>query len=72
VDSVLASGTKSGYSFVYATGSTDNSGNVLSYSITATPVTEGTTGQRGFYSDQSGVIRADASGSASASSTPIS
>lgn len=72
VDSVLASGSKSGYSFVYASGATDANGNVLSYSVTADPVNRGTTGQRGFYTDQSGVIRANATGTATAASTPIS
>lgn len=72
IDSVLATGTKSGYTFHYTSGSTDNNGNVLSYSITASPLTTGTTGQRAFYTDQSGVIRANASGSATNTSTPIS
>ena len=72
IDSVLASGTKSGYDFVYAAGTTDANGNVLDYSITGTPSTAGTTGQRTFFTDQTGVIRADATGTAGASSTPIS
>jgi type IV pilus assembly protein PilA len=67
IDSVLSSGTKSGYTFTFTAGT----GN-LSYSITAAPTTAGVTGQRGFYTDQSGVIRADTSGSATSSSTPIS
>ena len=41
IDSVLASGVKSGYKFTYAVGSTDTADNVLSYSVTATPVTVG-------------------------------
>jgi prepilin-type N-terminal cleavage/methylation domain-containing protein len=72
VDSVLASGTKSGYTFTYVAGGADTNGNILSYSITASPVTTGTTGQRSFYTDQSGVIRADANTTATSSSTPIS
>ena len=72
VDSVLAGGTKSGYSFTWSAGSTDSSGNYLNYAITAQPITPGTTGQRYFYTDQSGVIRANASGAATSSSTPIS
>src|SRR5256712_3408181 len=47
VDSVLSSGTKSGYTFTW-TASTGN----LSYSITAAPSTAGVTGQRNFYTDQ--------------------
>jgi len=72
VDSVLSSGIKSGYSFTWSQGSTDSSGNYLNYSITAQPLTPGTTGQRYFYTDQSGVIRADSAAMASAASTPIS
>jgi prepilin-type N-terminal cleavage/methylation domain-containing protein len=71
IDSVLASGVKSGYKFTYTVGSTDPTGNVLSYSIAATPVTPGTTGQRSFYTDDSGTIRATTSGTADSSSTPI-
>ncbi len=67
IDSVLASGTKSGYAFTFAAGT----GN-LSYSITAAPSTPGVTGQRYFFTDQSGVIRANTAGAADSSSTPIS
>ena len=66
IDSVLASGTKSGYSFAYAGGGT-------TYTILATPVTVGTTGQRAFFTDQSGVIRANTTGaSPTATDPPIS
>jgi type IV pilus assembly protein PilA len=71
IDAVLASGAKSGYVFAYAAGATGVSGNVLSYSITANPITPGTTGRRGFFTDQSGVIRANTAGAADAGSTPI-
>jgi hypothetical protein len=60
LDQVLAAGTKSGYTFVLTSdGNTPSVG----YSITGTPVNVGTTGQRMFFSDQSGVIRYDPSGS---------
>jgi type IV pilus assembly protein PilA len=68
IDSVLMSGTKSGYTFVYAPGTaTPNT----TYSITATPITLSVTGQRGFYSDQTGVIRYDPAGAAVATSNPL-
>jgi len=67
IDTVLGSGTKSGFTFAFHANAT-NTG----YSITATPVNIGVTGQRGFFTDQSGVIRADTSGNATTSSTPIS
>lgn len=71
IDTTLASGTKSGYVFRYAPGATGISGGVLSYNVTANPATPGRTGQRGFFTDQSGVIRANRSGAADSSSTPI-
>src|ERR1035437_1274012 len=46
VDSVLATGIKSGYKFTYSVVATDPAGNVLSYAVAANPVTLGTTGQR--------------------------
>jgi prepilin-type N-terminal cleavage/methylation domain-containing protein len=70
IDSVLAGGTKSGYTITYA--ATATSGINSSYTITAKPITQGVSGQRGFFTDQSGVIRADTSGTATASSTPLS
>ena len=71
IDSVLATGIKSGYKFTFSVVTTDPAGNVLSYAIAASPVIPGTTGQRSFFTDQSGTIRASANGSADASSTPI-
>jgi prepilin-type N-terminal cleavage/methylation domain-containing protein len=67
IDSVLSGGAKSGYTFTFSPGT----GN-LSYSVTGVPSTAGVTGQRNFYTDQSGVIRANANGTADSSSTPIS
>jgi hypothetical protein len=70
IDSVLAAGTKSGYTFTYTPG-TAVAGNIYSYTLAASPITIGTTGQRGFFTTVSGVIRADSSGTATATSTPI-
>jgi hypothetical protein len=67
IDSVLSAGQKSGYVFTFTPGTANQS-----YSITATPITAATTGQNMYYTDQSGVIRVDTSGTgASSSSTPI-
>jgi len=71
IDSVLASGTKSGYVFTFVSGAPVG-GQVPTYTINANPVTVGTTGQRGFFTDQSGVIRANPTGPATVNSTPIS
>ena len=69
IDSVLALGTKSGYVFTF-TGNTATTPSV-GYSITANPSSRGTSGQRGFYTDQSGVIRAVSSGTADSTSSPL-
>jgi hypothetical protein len=45
---------------------------IPTYAITADPSNRGTTGQRGFFTDQSGVIRFDATTTATVASTPIS
>jgi type IV pilus assembly protein PilA len=71
IDSVLASGVKSGYKFAYTPTSSDPGGNVLSYTVTAAPVSPGSTGQRSFYTDQSGTIRNTTSGNADSTSPPI-
>ena len=69
IDSVLSGGVKSGYTIVY-TGTT--AGAITSgYTITAKPITQGVSGQRGFFTDMSGVIRADPAGSATSASTPL-
>jgi len=67
LDSVLTSGTKAGYTFVMG-GSSAATGN-QTYSITAVPITVDQTGKRSFYSDASGVIRYNATGSATPAST---
>jgi type IV pilus assembly protein PilA len=53
IDSVLASGTKSGYNFVAANGGQTPA---VTYTSSATPVAPNQSGTRYFCSDQSGVI----------------
>jgi type IV pilus assembly protein PilA len=75
----LTAGVKSGYSFTHNDGIGDTpnaapTGGCIGwnlYTVTAQPVTPGTTGQRYFYSDQTGVIRLNATGTASATSAPL-
>jgi type IV pilus assembly protein PilA len=73
IDSVLTAGTKSGYTFVLTPGATvlttaQSSCATLGYAdgyvVIATPITIGTTGQRAFCGDPSGVIRFNAAGAA--------
>jgi type IV pilus assembly protein PilA len=63
--------TKSGYRFFYSPGPAYNLGRVVSYTITADPITDNTTGIRHFFADESGVIRASSGGPASADSPPL-
>ena len=61
----LATGAKSGYNFVISNCSkntVNNQDQYNSYQITATPISVGRSGNRGFCSDESGQIRFDAKG----------
>jgi len=58
IDSVLASGTKQGYSFnLTAVTSTGGTAGDSGFEATANPVSVGVTGNRYFFVDTSGVIR---------------
>jgi len=70
IDADLAEGTKDGYTFVYSAGP-DANGKITSFTVHANPVTPGTTGQRGFFTDESGVIRQSSTGPASVGSSPL-
>ena len=70
IDAVLSGGAKSGYTFV----ETGVAGADLlndTYTATANPAVPGTTGQRGFFSDQTGVIRYALAGAATVASSPL-
>ena len=67
IDSVLASGTKSGYVFSISTGGGTPA---TIYTVNGDPQNS-QTGQRHFFSDQSGVIRYNASATASAGDAPL-
>jgi len=69
IDPILGAGAKSGYTFAYAPVQGGDNLNDT-YSTIATPATVGTTGQRGFYSDQTGVIRYNLSGAGMAVGDP--
>ena len=79
VDAVLgtAPNEKSGYRFAY-TGANPiaaapagcGAPGFNTYGITAVPLTVGTTGQRGFYTDESGVIRFTTDGTAPTAASP--
>jgi prepilin-type N-terminal cleavage/methylation domain-containing protein len=78
IDSILSGGTatastssKSGYSFLYTAGATDTSGRINTYSITATPLTVGTTGTNYYFTDMSAVIRQNSTAVAGSSDSPL-
>jgi type IV pilus assembly protein PilA len=64
IDSVLSSGTKSGYVITYAPANPDANGNPLSFTVNTSPVLANSTGTRYFYVDQTGVIRWKVGGAA--------
>jgi type IV pilus assembly protein PilA len=68
LDNVLSGGTKSGYTFL-SPGA--DPAPRTGYSATANPLNRGQSGQRSFYSDQTGVIRANQTATATSSDTPI-
>ena len=70
IDQVLVGGQKSGYSFAYVVTAAGPPGDP-DYTLTAEPLTRGTTGQRGFFSDETGVIRYNPAGVATVGSAPL-
>jgi len=86
IDSAIESGQRSGYEFAYVpaidpTGRAPLSpqaaaagctlAGAASYEAHADPVNRGTTGQRSFFTDQSGIIRFDQDAPATADSQPL-
>ena len=60
----LAGGTKHGYKFTYVARDLNGNGMIESYTINADLIASGRTGQRSFFTDETGVIRADSEGRA--------
>ncbi len=71
IDSVLASGTKQGYSFALIGTNQDANNNYQGFDASAAPVTVGTTGNRRFFVDTSGVIRYNSTGNATVTDNPL-
>ena len=71
IDSVLASGAKSGYNFVYTPGAVDVSGKISSYRVTGSPASSAT-GTIYYYTDDSDVIRQNTTTTAGSTDSPIS
>lgn len=71
VANALSAGTaKSGYFFTYVVTLTAGTMNTA-YDLAGTPANQGSSGQRNFFTDQTGVIRYGATGPATNASSPI-
>lgn len=70
VDRSLASGSKDGYQFTYSPGAIA-AGRVPSYALHADPLGAATPGMRHFFTDQTGIIRVNASARARLTDPPI-
>jgi len=70
IDSVLANGAKSGYSFSYSAATAVNNF-TPAYAINASPLTLGTSGIIYYFTDQSNVIRQNATQVASSADSPL-
>ena len=71
IDSVLSSGVKSGYTYVYVPGSPDPNNDYQAYTVNANPIVPGTTGDKYFYTDQTNVIRFNTTTTAGPTDSPI-
>ena len=73
IDNVLgvAAPSKSGYNFTYGPGAANAAGVITTYTLNADPITPSVTGQRHFFSDQTGVIRYNQAAAATVASAPL-
>ncbi|MBI3404413.1 MAG: prepilin-type N-terminal cleavage/methylation domain-containing protein [Acidobacteria bacterium] len=70
IDNVLAAGVKGGYQYTYKPNPPVG-GLIFGYTLNTDPTSMGSTGQRGFFTDQTGVIRFHINGAATAADTPV-
>ena len=71
IDEVLASGKKNGYAYSYTPGAADTLGHINFYTITAKPMSPGTTGDRYFFTNQTDIIHFSTAGTATDLDPPI-
>ena len=74
IDATLAAGSKSGYTFTYTAAAPVGAGaaaQIVSYTLTGDPITRNTTGQSGFFTDESGVIRKNPTAAATVANNPL-
>jgi len=70
LDSLVAAGVKSGYAFVYSSSAPDASGKINAYEVTGT-ATSSSVGTIYYFTDQSGVIRQNATAVAGSTDSAI-
>ncbi len=71
IDSVLASGTRNGYSFSLAGTNADANGNFQGFEAFGSPLSLGITGNRFFFLDTSGIIRYSSTAEGAISGNPL-
>lgn len=71
IDALLAAGSKGGYTFVYAPIDANGDGKPEQYTVNASPVNPGVTGDKYFYVDQTNVVRYNNGAPATATSNPV-
>jgi hypothetical protein len=71
VDASLAAGAKSGYRFAYQPSDLDGDGQLDVFTLRAEPLEPGKSGQRYFFTDTSGVLRAEEGKPATPASPPL-
>lgn len=71
IDDILATGTKTGYSYTYVPGPVSAGGTIDAYKLNGDPVMPGITGVRYFYTDASAVIRFNTTGTAGPTDTAL-
>jgi type IV pilus assembly protein PilA len=72
IDNVLASGLKSGYTFIYAANSPDTHGDFQGYTSHGNPLAPGSSGEVYYFTDQSYVIRLNNTHQATSTDAPLS
>ena len=71
IDTTIAAGTKSGYSFVYVPTNIDAASHYNGFTLNANPQLPGSSGRRFFFIDQTGVIRVNYTAAATLSDPAI-
>jgi type II secretory pathway pseudopilin PulG len=71
IDSVLAGGSKSGYTYTYVALNQDASGHYQAFTLNANPANPGFSGHKYFFTDQTAIIHVNLLAAASLADPPI-